>query len=250
MRALIIDDEPRARKTILQIIRLYTPSIQVVGEANSVTSAVEAIQQHQPDLLLLDIQLKDGNGFDILAKTKETPLHVIFITAFNEYALNAFKVAAIDYILKPVDPEDFVQAITKVKQQVAHEKLEERIELFWQRMEAKRPALQKITLKTMDSIYVIRVEEIVYCQGEGNYTTFNLSNQREIVVSKNLREYEELLPKQQFLRTHQSFLINLEHISRYDKIKQMVLMGQSNTSVPVSTRKRESLLRFLKDLGV
>ncbi|WMX14582.1 MULTISPECIES: LytTR family DNA-binding domain-containing protein [unclassified Aureispira] len=248
MRVIIVDDEARARKALRQTILLYTPHLDIVGEAHSVPSAIEKIRNHQPDLVLLDVQLGDGNGFDVLNKTKPYSFQVIFITAYNQYAVKAFKVAAIDYILKPIDPEDFLTAIKKSQEQSYQEKLEERLDLFLQQVDSTPKVIKKISLKTLDSIHIINIKDIIYCQGEGNYTTFHLLNQEEIIVSKNLREYETLLPSQLFLRTHQSFLVNSEHILRYDKRDNQGLVCSQNHHIPVSIRKKEAVLEFLKKL--
>lgn len=249
MRVLIVDDEARARKVLRQTILLYAPHLDIIGEADNVSSAVEAIQKYQPDLVLLDIQLGDGNGFDVLSKTKSYSFKVIFVTAYSEYAIKAFKVAALGYILKPIDPDDFLTALKKSQERVHQEKLEERMDLFFQKMEPSQKAIEKISLKTLDSIHIIKIENVIYCQGEGNYTTFHLLDQKEIVVSKNLREYEALLPNTLFLRTHQSFLVNSQHILRYDKRDNHGLICTDKHHIPVSTRKKEFVLKFLRTLS-
>lgn len=248
MRVIIVDDEARARKALHQTIQLYVPHLNIVGEAHNVSSAVEEIQKHQPDLVLLDIQLADGNGFDILEKIKPYSFQVIFITAYSEYALKAFKVSAIDYLLKPIDPKDFLTAIRKSQERINQENFEERMNLFLQQMEPSPKVIEKISLKTLDSIHVIKIKDIIYCQGEGNYTTFYLLNNEEVIVSKNLREYEELLPNIFFLRTHQSYLVNSEHILRYDKRDNHGLICTEEHHIPVSIRKKETVLKFLKNL--
>jgi len=248
MRVLIVDDEARARKSLRQITLLYAPHLNIVGEANSVASALKAIQEHQPDLVLLDIQLGDGNGFNVLNKSKPYSFQVIFITAYSKHALKAFKVAAIDYILKPIDPEDYLAAIKKSQDRINQESLKERMDLFLQQIKPSEKTIEKISLKTLDSIHIIKVKDIIYCQGEGNYTTFYLLNSGEIVVSKNLREYEDLLPNKLFLRTHQSFLVNSEHILRYDKRDNHGLICTEEHLIPISTRKKELVLKFLKNL--
>lgn len=246
MRALIVDDERRARESIARAIQLYTPQVTVVAKADGVQTAIEAIQKYKPDLLFLDIRLEDGNGFDILHQIKTEKIAVIFITAYSEYAIKALKVSAIDYILKPIDAEEFVAAIEKAEKRVQEQQLDARVALFLQQMERKEP-IRRITLKTVDSIHIILISDIVYCQGDRSYTTFYLSNNKEIMVSKNLREYEEMLPENQFIRTHQSYLVNLDYVARYDKSNN-IMMTTKNQSIPVSTRKKEILLQVLKNI--
>lgn len=251
MLALIVDDEERARETISKIIELYTPSITSTIEAATVKEAVLAIRLHKPQLIFLDIRLEDGNGFDVLEQVKNTPLNVIFITAYNEYALKALKISAIDYILKPIDPEEFVEAVNKAASQIAKNKIEERIDLFLQNMNAKNTevVLNKITLKTLDNIHIVKIADIIYCQAERNYTTFYLLGGEKIIVSKNLREYEEILPKNNFMRPHQSYLVNLNHIIRYEKGDNHLLFCSEEYRIPISLRKREYVVKVLNNIN-
>ena len=246
MRALIVDDEPRARESIARAIQLYTPEVTVVGEADGVQSAIQAIQVHQPDILFLDIRLGDGNSFDILKQVSFKKFAIIFVTAYNEYAIKALRVSAIDYLLKPIDAEELILAVNKASQQVKQQKIETRMTLFFEQMEQKE-TIKRITLKTIDSIHIILIENIVYCRGERSYTTFYLSDNREIMVSKNLREYEEILPKDAFFRPHQSYLVNLDHMVRYDK-GDNTLVTTNNHHISVSLRKKEALIQRLKKL--
>jgi two-component system LytT family response regulator len=250
MLALVVDDEKRARETICKIIELYTPSITTVMEAATVKEAVLAIRLHKPSLVFLDIRLEDGNGFDVLEQVKDMDLNVIFITAYNEYALKALKMSAIDYILKPIDPEEFVEAVSKALSQIAKNKMEERIDLFLQNINAKETsvAINKITLKTLDNIHIVKIADIIYCQADRNYTTFYLLGGEKIIVSKNLREYEELLPKGGFMRPHQSYLVNLNHIIRYEKGDSHLLVCSEECNVPVSLRKREQVVKVLSNI--
>jgi len=250
MLALVVDDEKRARETICKIIELYTPSITTVMEAATVKDAVLAIRLHKPQLIFLDIRLEDGNGFDVLEQVKNRSLNVIFITAYNEYALKALKISAIDYILKPIDPEEFVEAVRKTMSKIAKNKIEERIDLFLQNMNTKdtEVVLNKITLRTLDNIYIVKIADIIYCQAERNYTTFYLLGGEKIIVSKNLREYEELLPKDGFMRPHQSYLVNLNHIIRYEKGDSHLLICSEGCNIPVSLRKREQVVKALNNI--
>ncbi|BDS15400.1 LytR/AlgR family response regulator transcription factor [Aureispira anguillae] len=249
MRALVIDDESRARETICQIIKLYTPEINVIAEIDNVQDGITAIQQYQPDLIFLDIQLGDGNGFDILKAVDNTNLNVIFITAYDEYVLKALKVSAIDYILKPIDPDEFILAVEKAQKKISQEHIKERLNFFIQNMELPNKSIQKITLKTADSIHIVKIEDIIYCQADRNYTTFYFVNGQEIIVSKNLREYEALLPSKNFIRPHHSYLVNLNHIVRYDKSDRNALISINDHKIPVSTRRKDQIIQFLKNIG-
>lgn len=249
MYALIVDDESRARETIAQLIQLFCPQITTVAQADSVQTAVQAIQQRKPDVLLLDIRLGVGSGFDVLRQSPTKDLNVIFITAYDEYAVKAFKVSAIDYLLKPIDPDDFIEAIEKAHQKVIQDSLAARIDLFLHNISHKETAISKITLNTAESFHIVQIEQIVYCQADKNYTTFYLTNQAPIVVSKNLREYEELLPSSQFIRSHQSYLVNLKHVVRYEKGDKNHLVTTNDWTVPIALRRKDQVIQALKRMS-
>ena len=248
MYALVVDDEKRARETILQIIKLFCPELREVAEADSVKTALESIKSKKPDLIFLDIRLGDGSGFDVLKQTAGQNLNVIITTAYDEYAVKAFKYSAIEYLLKPIDPDDLIEAVEKASSLIQNKKLNERIELFLSHAVPKSPPIKKITLTTTDSIHIVNIEDIIFCEADRNYTTFYLPKKEKILVSKSLKEYEELLPSEQFLRCHQSFLVNLNHITRYEKADNYLVCTDEH-HISVSLRKKEQLMQFLKKLG-
>lgn len=249
MHILIVDDEKRARETLQQMLKLYCPEITQISEADSVIAAVEAIYRDSPTLILLDIRLGDGNGFDVLKRIVGKTLNVIFITAYDEYAIKALKVSAIDYLLKPIDLDEFLEAIQKAKQKITQDQWNEQMGLFLQNVENPNTQIKKLTLKTSDSIHIVNLEDIVYCESDRNYTTFHLFDDRKILVSKSLREYETLLPKKNFMRTHQSYLVNFDHVIRYEKGDKNYLVTTGEKQVPVAIRKKEQVLNFLSNLG-
>jgi two-component system LytT family response regulator len=246
--ALIVDDEKRARETIKEVIKLYCPEITSVSEADSVPTAVEAIHARNPDLVFLDIRLNDGSGFDVLKHLQDKKPGVIFITAYEEYAIQAFKVSALDYLLKPIDPDDFSAAVKRALQKINEGKFAERMDVFMKNMENASQGVKKMTLKTSDSIHVINIADIVYCEADRNYTNFHLITGEKILVSKSLGEYEDMLPAESFLRVHQSYLVNASHIKRYDKTDGGFLITANEKTIPVSTRKKDQLIQFLAKL--
>lgn len=248
MHILIVDDEKRARETVHQMLKLYCPEVTQISEAYSVKSAIEAIYKDTPSLILLDIRLGDGNGFDVLKRVPSKALNVIFITAYDEYAIKALKVSAIDYLLKPIDLDEFLDAIQRAKKKIAQDQLSERINLFLQQVESPDVQTKKITLKTTDSIHIINIDDIIYCESDRNYTTFHLIADKKILVSKSLREYETLLPNTNFMRTHQSFLVNFDHVIRYEKGDKNYLVTSNEEHVPVAIRKKEQVVHFLNSL--
>lgn len=240
----IIDDEQKARETIINILGLSDFEIEIVGEADNVDSAFKLIQEKAPDIVLLDINLPDGNGFDLLKKFEKINFKTIFITAHEEYAVQAFKFSAIDYILKPIRAAELFAAIEKAQDSFNKEETVLKISTLLSNLEK----LKKIVLKTSESIHIVNVQQIIRCQADVNYTTFFLEGGETLLVSKPLKEYDDLLCKTGFFRTHQSHLVNLEHILRYDKKDGGCLYMDNKTVVPVSTRKKEELFRLFETM--
>lgn len=247
MKVLIVDDEKRARETIREMLNLYTEGITEIREADGVETALEAIRAFAPDVVLLDIQLKDGNGFDVLTKTGEPRFSVIFITAYEEYAVRACRVSALDYLLKPVNPDELREAMEKAKQRVAKDRWTERLDAFLQNMQGGRE-LKKIILKTAESLHVVNMADIVFCEADRNYTTFHLADKRQIVVSKTLGDYEEMIGGPRFIRTHHSFLVNMDHATRYEKGEGGYIVTSTGQSIPVSIRRKEQVLQYMQSL--
>ncbi|OQX78132.1 MAG: hypothetical protein B6D64_07260 [Bacteroidetes bacterium 4484_276] len=242
---VIIDDEPKARSTIRDILGLGSEKLNILGEAGDVRSAHELILQEKPDLVLLDINLPDGTGFDLLKKFDNIDFRIIFITAHEEYAVRAFRFSAMDYILKPVAASDLLQAVEKAGETILNEKTEQKFKAFLANLEK----INKIVLRTAESIHIINLENIVRCGSDVNYTTFYLANGEKLLVSKTLKEYDEMLVPSGFFRTHQSHLVNLDHILRYDKAEGGHLIMDDGSWVPVSSRKKEQLFRIFEELG-
>ncbi|WP_118952755.1 LytR/AlgR family response regulator transcription factor [Taibaiella helva] len=244
LRVLIVDDEPIIRKDLEALLKPYSGFI-VVGTCGSVTEAKILINATQPDLLLLDIQLSDGTGFDLLQSLEKISFHTIFITAYNEYAIKAIKYGALDYLLKPIDELELKDALEKVKAG-RKEALEvrESLEVARAHMNSDNKAIRsRIVLRSQYFLQVVAFDEIIYCQNDGGYTHFHLVDKRKIVVSKSIKEYDELLPRQLFLRPHQSYLVNVSFIDRFHKEGYLILKG--GQEIPVSTRKKEHVISFL-----
>ncbi len=241
---VIIDDEPRARETIKNMIMLYCPELQLVGEAANVADGVKLIKVQQPALVLLDIKMPDGTGFDLLKQLDSINFAIVFITAFDEYAIKAFKFSAVDYLLKPIDPDELISAIERVKSYKKNDGID--LSLVLNNLRELKKENKKLVLKTSESIYVVGVQDIIRCEASGNYTYFYLTNEHPILVSHTLKYYEEILKDYNFIRTHQSHLVNIEHIKRYDRSDGGMLVMTDNKTVPVATRKKDMLLSILE----
>lgn len=249
MNILIVDDEKRARETLIQIIDLCCPTIGIIREANDVQSAIAAIETERPDILFLDIDLGTGNGFQVLQHFKKEALNVIFATGHNDYVLKALRASAVDYLLKPVKASELVLAVQKVAQKLSQQQQQLSLDSLISNLTNSQKSIQKITLNTIDSLHVININDIIYCQSDKGYTTFHTTDKQKIIVSQILRTYEEILPKESFMRVHQSFLVNLNHVQRYDKKDKNVLITTLDHEVPVSHRLKAKVLSYFSDIG-
>jgi two-component system LytT family response regulator len=248
IKAVIIDDEKNAREAIQQIIDKHFEDIQIIGFADDVESGIKTISKLNPELVLLDIKLPDGTGFDILNQFNSIRFFTIFITAYNKHAIKAFKFSALDYLLKPIDIEEFRIAIQKVLKAKEEQDTKKKLEIFLENIDSISKEVKKIVLKTSDSIHLVQVNDILRCQSEGNYTKFFFTNKDSILVSKNIKEYYDLLKDYQFFRPHQSHIVNINFIKRYHKLDGGSLIMQDDSCVPVSTRKREELMKIFDSI--
>lgn len=248
LRTIIIDDEKNAREAITRISEQHCNDISIIAYADDVESGIKAITKFKPDLVLLDIKMPDGTGFDILRQIDNISFSTIFITAFNEYAIKAFKFSAIDYLLKPIDVDELKSAVAKVIEAKKQENTKMKLDVFLENIDNISKEAKKIILKTSDSIHLINVNEILRCESDGNYTKFYFTNQQSIMVSKNLKEYYDMLKDYQFFRPHQSHIININFIKRFHKLDGGHLVMQDDSIVPVSTRKRDELMKIFESI--
>lgn len=241
IKAVIIDDEPEIREINRRLLADNFTEVEIVGEADSVESGVELIQNMQPQLVLLDIDIKGGTGFHILQKVKPYNFALIFITAFNDYAIKAIKFSALDYILKPVNETEFCAAVQSAIQSIENSQIENQVNNFFDHYERKTQS-KKIVLKTNDSIYLLDISEIIYCVSDNSYTTFYIKDKKEIIVSKGIKEYEKLLESYNFFRPHQSYLVNLHFIHKIDKTDGGSIVLKNKKEIPVSFRRKQALM--------
>lgn len=250
IKAIIVDDESRARETIAEMLKIYCKNVMVIDQAVDVKSGLRSIKKYDPDLVLLDIKMPDGTGFDLVRQLERINFKIIFITAFEEYAIKAFKFSALDYLLKPVHPEELVMAIEKVSNSLKIENTANRIDDFITYMENFRRFGygQKILLKTIDNVYVVDSDEIISVESEDNYSRFHLVGQDDIIVSGSIKQYINLLKEHNFYRVHNTFMINPRHVKRYVRDESTCIMSDGS-EIPISYRKREQLFNLFKKLG-
>lgn len=247
IKAFIVDDEPELRELNRTLLERNFDDVIVIGACGTVEEAVDFINENHPQLLILDIRLTDGTGFNILQKIVPYNYALIFVTAYNEFAIKAIRFSAIDYILKPIDESEFRMAVEKALSSITSSKLQEQVKTFFSYYERKTQS-RRIVLKTSDAINIVDVSDITYCRSESNYTTFYFLNGTKIMISKVLKEYEELLSEYGFFRPHHSFLVNLQHISKLDKSDGGFLILKDKTEIPVSLRRKKKLIQVLENL--
>jgi two-component system LytT family response regulator len=247
MRTLVVDNEADIRQSVVDLITAFCPDITEIVEANSVDSGIAKILSYKPDVVFLDVELGDGTAMDLLSKLDKIDFHLIFITAHNKYAIDAFRFSAIDFLLKPINPEELMLTIEKIKKH-NNLRLNEQIEILKEVITTTNQAEKKIVLRDNESIFFVKVSDIIRCESDKSYTKFILQHQKPIIVSKGLKEYEEMLEKFGFVRTHQSHLINMSKIIRFDKADGGSIVLENNDVVPVSQRKKEFILETFKNL--
>lgn len=249
--AVLIDDDLHLRTGLKALLERYTDDIAIIGEADSVKTGISAIQKLQPQVIFLDIHLGDGTGFDILTSLAEAgsriKSHIVFITAHEQYAMKAFKFSALDFILKPVDFEELQQTISKIKEVVGKENSFEHIDLLLENIRRKVDNFKRIALSTSDGIHLFDVADIIRCEAKANYTQFFIKNHKPVLISKTLKEYEEMLSGHGFERIHQSHLINLSYLKSYIKNDGGYVIMADNTNIPIAQSKKEKLQQLIKN---
>jgi len=245
INTIIIDDEKDARLNTIYTINTYCANINIVDTAESVAEGIEKIKMHNPDLVLLDVDMPDGTGFDLLRKLMPVSFMVIFITAYSEYAIKAIKFNALDFLVKPLDPEDFLLAVSKVinnhNEKIRIQKLENLL------TEINTPKKLRIALGTFESVYFVEPKQIIRIEANANYSIFFINNGKRIMVSKPLKEYVEMLENHGFFRSHQSHFINLQYLKEYKKQDGGYVVLTNSDIIPLSARKKEKLIKAYKN---
>ena len=236
IRTVIIDDERPAREVIANYLAEYCPDVEVVGHASSVLEGFKAIKAHSPDVVFLDVEMADGTGFDLLSTFARVSFRVIFVTAYSEYAIRAFRFSAADYLLKPVSIDELIDAVRKVRSPEPNGLSSEVITSLLQNMREGPARQSTLIIPNIKGFEVLKVPEIIMCQADGYCTNFHLTGQRKIVSSKNLKHFDGLLSEQGFLRVHHSYLINLDHVTGYTKQGEILLSEKLKASLGSSYR--------------
>ena len=246
-RTLIIDDETHVRETLKSLLKEYCPQVRIIGEANSVASGIKAIREKSPELVLLDIKMDDGTGFDLLEHFDNITFKIIFITAYEQHAVEAFRFSAVDYILKPVNPEKLADAVQRAEKLVQQTFITQ-LDALRENINPLNKKNKKIVIKTSGNIYLLNTRDIIHCESDDCYTVIETVQGEKIIVSKVLKEYDELLSGFGFFRVHRSHLVNLQHIKRFEKQDGGYVVMTNNKKIPVSSRSRERLLDLFEEI--
>lgn len=246
--AVIIDDDVNLRNGMKGLLALYAPDIEIIGEGESVATGISVINNLKPQVVFLDIQMNDGTGFDMLEKLSEIngkiTSHIVFITAYEQYAIKAFRFSALDFLLKPVAPDDLEKVVAKIRTILEKDDDYSHIDLLLENIRKKVDNFKRIALSNSDGIHLLDIVDIMRCESDDNYTKFYVKNRKPILISKTLKEYEEMLTEHGFARIHQSHLINLAYVKSYIKKDGVVLM-RDDVQLPISQRKREQIQLIL-----
>ncbi len=247
IRCVLIDDESNSLEMMEWLLKTYCPKVKIEAMCNAAAKGIEAINQHKPDLVFLDIEMPHMNGFDMLEQFDKLFFDVVFCTAYDQFAIKAFKYSALNYLLKPVDPDDLKETIRRIEEKKSTPSREQ-VELLLQNIrQTAKPTVQRIALTTGDGMIFVPTQDILYCQAESNYTSVVLSGGKKVLVSKVLKEIDEALSGPDFFRIHNSFLINLNHIKKYVRGEGGYIIMEDGANISISrSRRQEFMEQFSK----
>jgi two-component system LytT family response regulator len=245
IRGIIVEDEKHSRETLRGMLARYCKNVEVIAEADSYRSGLEIIKEYKPEVVFLDIQMPDGSGFRMLGELDEINFEIIFTTAFDQFAIKAIKYSALDYLLKPIDPDELVNAVKKVEQKLQNHQVSDNIQVLLENIRSKDKDPHKIVLSTSEKIHIIETDQILRCESDNYYTHFFLTDGRNILVSKTLKENEELLSDHNFIRPHKSHLVNVKYIKGFLKNDGGYIEMTDGSRIPVSRRKREKIIEII-----
>lgn len=245
MRAVVIDDEKTSRETIIHLLHEHK-NVEVIGEASTVQDAIELISNEEPNLVFLDIRLQGGSGFDVTKALSHIAFNVIFTTAYSQYAVQAIRLSALGYLLKPIDPNELKHAIEKAATQ-SNSQLKSGLDVLTENLASKEPNRKRIIISNVSGFQIVNLKDIVCCEAERNYTRFHLANNSTLVTSKSLIEFERMLPASSFVRVHKSYLVNVEHVRKYIGGRSGSLMLSNESSIPLSRDRKAHFIKILED---
>lgn len=244
LTAIVVDDENPSREALSTYIRDFCADVQIVAECDSVKSAYQAIREHQPQLVFLDIEMPNGNGFDLLQLFQKPTFKVIFVTAFSDYAIRAFRFSATDYLLKPVKVDELIEAVEKVKQDLKMDGSDENLSILMENFRSNGQNNHKLVIPNSKGFVVINLNDIIFCQADGYLTHFNLIGKQIVHSTKNLKYYEDIFENTSLIRVHRSYLVNLQHVKGYNNDGEIQMTDHLNCPLSMNYKQR-----FVEMLG-
>lgn len=242
VKTILVDDEPGNIITLRELLKNYCPFIEVMGIAEDIVQAEQLIQKVQPELVMLDIEMPYGNGFDLLEKVRPANFEVIFVTAFDNYAIRAFKYAAVDYILKPVNIAELQDAVEKVRKRITEKSVNTKIELLLSTIKPTQADANKIAFPTADGLQFETIENILFIEASGNYSNVHIKGRKKYLVGKSVGDIEQILPPADFCRVHNSYIINIRSVSKYHRGRGGFVTMEDGTKIEVAVRKKDEFL--------
>ncbi len=243
LKAIIIDDEQHCIDRIKKLLGPYTDALDLKASCSTNAEALQKIAQIDPDVVFLDVHLQNGTGFDLLAQIKPIEFEIVFTTAHDNYAVEAFRFSALDYLLKPIDKEAFDIAVQKIIRREGMKSASKRLEVLFQNLENKLAGSRKVAITTLEGLTFVKVDDIIRCQSDGNYTQLFLIGNKKLIATKTLKHFEEVLENHQFFRVHKSHYINILYIDKYLKGKGGYVQMSDGTHIEVAVRRKEEFLR-------
>ncbi len=246
IRAVIIEDQAESRKKLRILLEKNCPQVIIEAEAESVEQGIKIIHEFKPELIFLDVHLKDATGFDLLNKIGQINFKIIFTTAYDNYAIKAFKFSAIDYILKPIDPTELKEAVTRCEQiNINITNQQDIVKTLSENVITDYLPQKKIVLSSSGKIHILKVADIIRCEAMNTYTLFYLKNGEQLLITKILKEYEDLLSEYNFLRIHKSHLVNMQYVNGFEKLSGSYVILSNGSKIPVAVRKKDEVLQWL-----
>ena len=244
-KALLIDDEINSIETLEFLLGRYCPQVEVIGHCRSGKEGREMIREHRPELVFLDIEMPGMTGFEMLDSIDAEKPDVIFTTAHDHYAIHAIRVSAMDYLLKPVDEEELIRAVQKAEQRILEKTSSRQLEILLTNIKGTENGFQKLAIPTLEGLHFIDMKDITFCAADGNYTTIHTQQARNYLISKTLKETEDIIRHPAFFRVHQSYLVNLNYIKQYIKGSGGNLILQDGSNIPVARARKDALLKVI-----
>jgi two-component system, LytTR family, response regulator len=248
LRAVIVEDEKPSRDSLVGMLNLFCKNVEIVGEAVSVREGISIVSSLKPDIVFLDIQMPDGSGFRLLEEIGDIGFDVIFTTAYDQFAIKAIKFSALDYLLKPIFRDDLIKAVDKAEENRQKKNRKEHIDVLLENIKKPADEPPRIVLSTTEKINVVNVDDIIRCESDNYYTFFHFTNGQRLIISKTLKENEEMLKDYNFIRPHKSHLINTKYIKSFLREEGGFIIMTDGSKVPVSRRKRDMILEIITNL--